>query len=107
MLPQVTVLATVLVVLQGLLVLASGVCALLMVGSAFRKDVTQGLLCLFVPLYVVYWAFTRFDHPQRRPILWIMLGGPVVAFALGMVSIFTMMTSLSRPPSPSAPLRAN
>lgn len=82
-----------LAVLQGLLALGGGVCALAVVVSALRKNVIQGLLCLLVPLYVVYWGFTQFEHPQRRPILWIMLGAPLAAFALGMISIFAVMTS--------------
>ena len=83
----------VLTVFQEILALAGGVCTLLILVDAFRKSLVQGLLCLFVPLYVLYWGFAKFESPQRRTIMWIWLGAPALALALGMIMIFVTVGS--------------
>jgi len=66
--------------------LAAAICGVVVVVSAFRKSTLQGLGCLFVPLYGYFWAFTQLRHPQRRAILWIMVGAVPVGFALDVVT---------------------
>jgi len=83
------------VALAELLSVASAVVCLVVIVSAFRRDVVQGLLTLFVPFYVLYYAFARFEHPRRRPLLWIMYGGPPAAFALGMIPVLASMGALA------------
>lgn len=68
--------------IAGLLSLASGVIAIYLIVSAFRDSIVQGLLSLLLPFYLAYWAFTRFEHPQRRPMLWTFFGAPLLAAAI-------------------------
>jgi succinate-acetate transporter protein len=39
--------------------------------QAFAADWMQGLLCLLVPLYIVYWMLARLRHARRR----LLVGG--------------------------------
>jgi len=50
---------------------------LLILIQAFAADWTQGLFCLLVPLYIVYWMLARLRHPRRR----LLLGGYFVGLA--------------------------
>ncbi len=43
--------------------------------EAFKDSLVQGLLCLFVPCYGLYYAFARLDHARKALVLVLWLGG--------------------------------
>lgn len=53
--------------------------ALFMVVAAFRESRWQGLFCLVVPFYVVYFALARFEHPHKRVVVGVWLACIVLA----------------------------
>jgi translocator protein len=71
--------------LQGLGMLCSLVglvCSIIVLVHAFKESVGQGLLCLCVPCYVLYYAFAKFEHEKKGLVLAGLLGGNVVGNAL-------------------------
>lgn len=53
--------------------LASTVCGIIILISAFQDDVGKGFLCLCVPFYVLFYAFSEFDHEKKELILTLWL----------------------------------
>jgi hypothetical protein len=58
--------------------LAAAVCGLIILIAAFQEDVTQGLLCLCIPLYILYYAIARYESEHKPIILGVWLGGGIV-----------------------------
>ena len=53
--------------------------------TAFRESTTQGLLCMFVPFYVIYYAITRWSETKKPFIIGLVgfvlfLGGIIPTF---------------------------
>ena len=68
-----------LVGLAGLCGLVSLVCAIIILVHAFSKGgVLQGILCLCIPFYILYYAFAKFEHPKKNMILGIWLGAIIL-----------------------------
>ena len=62
--------------------LVAFVCAIIMLIHAFKNHgVVQGLLCLCVPFYIVYYGFTKFEHDKKNLIVWGYIGGIVLSIA--------------------------
>lgn len=66
-------------------VLVSAVCGLIILIGAFQEDVTQGLLCLCVPFYILYFAFARYENEKKGLIIAIWLGGAIIGNILQIV----------------------
>lgn len=68
-------------IIGWLLLIAFVVSSIFVVIYAFQKDVLKGLLCLFIPMYVFYYAIALFDHKFKGLILRLMalgmFGAPV------------------------------
>ncbi len=63
------------------------VCAIIVLIHAFQKGgVVQGLLCLCIPLYILYYAFAKFEHEKKKLILTAWLG------AIGVYIVITVLT---------------
>ncbi len=60
------------------LAIAAAVCGIIILVNAFSEDVTQGLLCLCIPFYVLYYAFARFESDNKGLIIGIWLGGGIL-----------------------------
>ena len=74
------------VALAGLCGLVSFVCGIIILIHAFTKGgVLQGFLSLCVPFYILYYAFTKFEHPKKNLIIGVWLG------ALVLEIVFLMM----------------
>lgn len=81
-----------LVGLAGLCGLVSLVCAIIILVHAFSKGgVLQGILCLCIPFYILYYAFAKFEHPKKNMILGIWLGAIILQF------VFIMMGGAMMP----------
>jgi hypothetical protein len=73
--------------LAYLLYLVGLVCSIIILIHAFKASVGQGLLCLCVPFYVLYYAFARFEHPKKNLILGAWLGSFILGGVLYSMSI--------------------
>ena len=62
--------------------LGAFVSAIIILIHAFQNDVTQGLLCLCVPCYVIYYAIAVFEHEKKGLILAFYFGGSIAGGAL-------------------------
>ncbi len=51
-----------LAILFGLIAL---VCAALLLLHAFRRSVGTGVMVLLIPCYVLFYAFSQFEHPRK------------------------------------------
>ena len=59
------------------------VCMIIILVHAFKHGgVLQGLLCLCVPLYLLYYAFARFEHEKKNLILGVLFGSMAIALVL-------------------------
>lgn len=56
--------------------IVSLVCVIIILIAAFKEGAGTGILCLCVPFYILYFAFARFEHPQKGLIIagWIVGG---------------------------------
>ncbi len=81
-------------VIGSLLTLIAGIMSIVVLVAAFKKSVGQGLLSLFVPLYILYFAFTQYASPKKKLILGTWIGGAVVGGALLVTAIQQSATAL-------------
>ncbi|MGE0792329.1 MAG: hypothetical protein AB7S26_42035 [Sandaracinaceae bacterium] len=76
--------------LGGLLSLVGLVCNIIILIHAFRESVGEGFLCLCVPCYILYYMFTKFEHPQKP----LIIGGAIGCNVVGNVMVrFATMSS--------------
>lgn len=66
-------------------ILASAVCSIIILIAAFSEDVTQGLLSLCVPFYILYFAFARYQSDKKGLIIAIWLGGGIIGNILSAI----------------------
>lgn len=45
-----------------LIMLVGLVCSIIIIIDAFRDEVWKGIVSIIFPLYLLYYAFTEFDH---------------------------------------------
>lgn len=76
--------------LGGLFYLVGFVFWVIVIINAFKTDTTQGILCLCVPFYILYWGFAKFTHPKKGMIM----GGLVGGWILGMILYFVSMSMM-------------
>ena len=70
-------------ILSMLFGLVSLVCGIIILIHAFTKGgVVQGILCLCVPFYVLYYGFAKFEHEKKNLILAGWLGAIVIQVIL-------------------------
>ena len=64
------------------------VCWVIILIHAFKEGgALQGILCLCVPFYVLYYAFAKFAHEKKNMIIGGFLGGFVVGAALMVLQV--------------------
>ena len=49
--------------------LAAFICWIIILIGAFQQDVTQGLLCLCVPFYILYFALALYENEKKGLII--------------------------------------
>lgn len=62
--------------------LAGLICGIIILIGAFKDEVIQGILCLCVPFYIIYFALARFEHDNKGVIVGIWLVSVVVNIGL-------------------------
>ncbi|HXE91744.1 MAG TPA: hypothetical protein VNK82_12375 [Terriglobales bacterium] len=74
--------------------LVSLACAILVLIHAFQKGgVVQGLLCLCIPLYILYYAIAKFEHERKKLILTVWFG--VIGLYLVVMGLTFMLAASS------------
>lgn len=63
--------------------------AIIVLIHAFQASVGQGLLCLCVPFYIIYYVFARFEHEKKNLIIAALLGSWILAILLNGLSIMS------------------
>jgi translocator protein len=81
-------------VLAYLIYLVGLVCSIIILIHAFKASVGQGLLCLCIPFYVLYYAFARFEHPKKNLILAVWLGSFIIGGGLYAMTIGSALSGL-------------
>jgi hypothetical protein len=75
-------MGTVLMIAGLACLLAAAVCGLIILIAAFQEDATQGLLCLCIPFYILYYGFARYESEHKPIILGIWIGGAILGNVL-------------------------
>ena len=81
-------LALVFTIIGFVFALVAAIFGIIILIQAFKSDTTQGILCLCVPFYIIYWAFAKMQHEKKK--MFIMgylggLGGYIVLYVIAMV----------------------
>jgi len=65
-----------------LFVLISVACSVIIIVHAFKQGgFVDGLLCLLVPFFILYYAFVKFHHPRRTLVIGLWLGSALANVA--------------------------
>ncbi len=75
-------MGSVLILVASVCLLASFICGIIILIDAFQEEVVQGILCLCVPFYILYYAFARFENDNKAIILIVWLAGGIVGNVL-------------------------
>ena len=75
-------MGTVLAILGLICSLASLACSIIILIDAFKTEVIKGVLCLCVPFYILYYAFTQFENDNKGVIIAVWLLGSIVNVGL-------------------------
>jgi benzodiazapine receptor len=71
----------------GLALSAAGfACALLIVLHAFNRSIGTGFMALCIPFYILYYAFSQFEHPRKN----LIIAGFMGCLPLGTVLLATL-----------------
>ncbi len=65
--------------LAALFGLITFVCAIFLLIHAFRRSVGTGMMVLLIPCYILFYAFSQFEHPRKNLILAGFFGSSVLA----------------------------
>ncbi len=91
-------------IIAGILMAAGGICVLVasivILIAAFKESAVQGLLVLFVPFYVLYYAFKKMENPGIWPK--VLIGGIglyIVSFILTAFAAKSAMSEMEGPPA--------
>ncbi|SEM36142.1 hypothetical protein SAMN05444354_115131 [Stigmatella aurantiaca] len=86
--------------LAALFALVTLVCAAFLLLHAFRRSVGTGMMVLLIPFYVLFYAFSQFEHPRKSLILAGFFGCSLLAavcLGLGAHALAESMSSLPPP----------
>jgi hypothetical protein len=72
----------VLTILGGLLCLVSTIAYIIVLIHAFKTSAGQGLLCLCISPYAIYYMFAKFQSPKKGLVLAMFFGGYILGGAL-------------------------
>ena len=67
------------IIIGGIFGLVGLVCNIIILIHAFKSSVGEGFLCLCVPCYILYYMFSKFEHPNKGLIIAGSIGGNIIA----------------------------
>jgi len=73
--------------------LAAVVLHIIILVHAFKQDIPQGFLSLFVPFYIIFFAFARMDHARKWTLIIIWLVAILAGLGLLTAGFETWLTS--------------
>ncbi len=79
----------------------STACWAFIILHAFRRSVGTGVMVLFVPCFIFYYAFAQFEHPRKGLLVAGFIGGMVLSVTLPMLGSGGPVGSLLGAPRPS------
>lgn len=85
-----------LMAIGGILLFVAGVLGLVILVNAFKESVGQGLLCMFVPLYIFYFAFARYKSPKKGLVVGSYVGAGLVGAILMSVGAVQTTTAAAK-----------
>ena len=68
--------------LAALFGLVTLLCAVLLVVHAFRRSVGTGMMVLLIPFYILFYAFSQFEHPRKNLIVAGFFAGSLLSAVL-------------------------
>lgn len=68
--------------LGGLVFLLGFICWIVIVIKAFKTDTTQGILCLCIWPYAVFWSFAKMQSDKKMLLALGSVGGPILGYVL-------------------------
>lgn len=72
--------------------LVAFVCAIIVLIHAFKNGgALQGILCLCVPFYIIYYMFAKFQHEKKSLIIAGYFAGIIIALVIQFVFVGTSM----------------
>jgi len=74
-----------LVIIGGVLLFIGAIFGLIILINAFKESAGQGLLCMFVPFYIFYFAFARYSGSKKGLVVGSWLSTYLVGTALVVV----------------------
>ncbi len=85
--------------LAALFGLVTLVCAAFLLVHAFRRSVGTGMMVLLIPCYILFYAFSQFEHPRKSVILAGFFGCSLLAAVfLGLGAHAVTMAMFGMPP---------
>jgi hypothetical protein len=87
-----------LAILFGLVALG---CAALLLVHAFRRSVGTGVMVLLIPCYVLFYAFSQFEHPRKGLIVAGFVASAVLAAVFLGLGAHGLSALSSRMPPPA------
>lgn len=81
--------------------LMSTVCWAFIVLHAFRRSVGTGVMVLFVPCFIFYYAFGQFEHPRKGVLVAGFIGGLLLSLTLPMLGSGGPVATLITPRAPA------
>ena len=86
--------------LAALFGLVTSVCAVILLIHAFRRSVGTGMMVLLIPFYILFYAFSQFEHPRKNLIVAGFFGGSVLAGVFLGLGAHALEQVMLRPPPP-------
>lgn len=85
--------------LAALFAVVTLACAAFLLVHAFRRSVGTGMMVLLIPCYILFYAFSQFEHPRKNVILAGFFGCSVLAAVfLGLGAHHLSMLMMGMPP---------
>ena len=68
--------------------------SIIIIIAAFKQSVITGLLSLFLPFYILYFAFAKYESKNKGKVLLIWLGGIILYIIGALITIKTLAPKL-------------
>ena len=77
-------LASILLIIGFVVSLVGGIMILI---DAFKKETVQGILCLFVPFYSLYYLFAKYTKENKKTVIILVFAG-IALIIIGYIIFF-------------------
>ena len=88
---------SILAVLYVVCLVVSAICSLIILVKAFQDHILQGILCLLIPIYMIYFAWARMESERKGLLMGTWLGSGLLAIVLGFFPASAVSSSQTDP----------